>query len=206
MGSFAGLRRPGRTFTCALLACSSVSGQQPLSAPGAFSVRPVADLRVATLPRGPLFWRVERFPSFAAAKKGAGDLALITKYQGEVWRFTLGPPTKSSLVGRMVATIGPVPFSRAANYLLRVNRAGGPPGAATSVHTHPGSEAFIVLSGSLCQRTQSGMMRLEAGRSMNGHRPGMVMQLESCGTASLDQFVMFVVDAGKPFSSPASFE
>jgi hypothetical protein len=46
----------------------------------------------------------------------------------------------------------------------------------------------------------------DAGQSMNGHGPGMPMEVFSSGTTDLDQLVMFVVDATKPFSSPAKFE
>ena len=41
---------------------------------------------------------------------------------------------------------------------------------------------------------------------MNGHGPGMPMEVFSAGTTDLEQLVMFVVDAAKPFSSPAKFE
>jgi hypothetical protein len=34
----------------------------------------------------------------------------------------------------------------------------------------------------------------------------MPMEVFSAGTTELDQLVMFVVDAAKPFSSPAKFE
>ena len=38
---------------------------------------------------------------------------------------------------------------------------------------------------------------------MNGHGPGMAMEVFSAGTTPLDQLVMFVVDATQPFSVPA---
>ena len=87
-----------------------------------------------------------------------------------------------------------------------MNRAGGPPGAVTNVHTHPGSEAFYVLTGQLSQKTAHGVARVDAGNTLNGHAPGMAMQLTSSGDEDLDQLVLFVVDATKPFSSPAAFE
>ncbi len=47
----------------------------------------------------------------------------------------------------------------------------------------------------------------EAGtRAMNGHGADMPMEVFSAGTSDLDQLVMFVVDATRPFSSPAKFE
>jgi hypothetical protein len=41
---------------------------------------------------------------------------------------------------------------------------------------------------------------------MNGHGPDTAMEVFSAGTIDLDQLVMFVVDATRPFSSPAKFE
>ena len=41
---------------------------------------------------------------------------------------------------------------------------------------------------------------------MNGHAPGMTMQLTSSGAGPLEQLVLFVVDATRPFSTPASFD
>jgi hypothetical protein len=38
---------------------------------------------------------------------------------------------------------------------------------------------------------------------MNGHGADMPMEVFSSGTSDLDQLVMFVLDATKPFSSPA---
>jgi quercetin dioxygenase-like cupin family protein len=171
-----------------------------------FFVEMVADKTMEQLPAGPLFWRVENFPTLAAAQAAAGTTSLAAEVSGKVWLFTLGPAGARTPGGTMVVEIGPVPTIVASRYLLRVNHAGGPPGAATPVHTHPGSEAFHVLAGQLTQRTAHGVATLEAGQSMNGHAPGMVMQLTSTGTTDLDQLVMFVVDATKPFSSPASFE
>jgi hypothetical protein len=40
---------------------------------------------------------------------------------------------------------------------------------------------------------------------MNGHHAGMVMQVFNAGTTDLTALIMFVVDANKPFSSPATF-
>jgi hypothetical protein len=49
-------------------------------------------------------------------------------------------------------------------------------------------------------------MHLEAGQSTPGHGADTPMEVASSGTADLDQLVMFLVDATRPFSSPAKFE
>lgn len=197
-----------RAIQAAILACftSGLALAQHDAASGAtFMVTPVAERVVHSLPAQPLYWVVETFHSHAEAARGATAHALLVDESNVTWRFTLAGGGLPKSGGELVARIGPVPIPQAASYLLRINRAGGPPGVKTPVHTHPGSEAFFVRSGSLCQRTQNGTARLEQGQSMNGHSPGMVMQLTSCGSITLDQFVMFVVDAHQPFSTPAQF-
>jgi hypothetical protein len=169
-------------------------------------VEPVTEMKLKELPPGPLFWRIENFPTLAAAKAAAGPAGLAAEVAGKVWLFTLGPKGGSSAGATKVAEIGPVPPLTAPDYLLRINRAGGPPGAKTSVHTHPGAEAFYVLAGRMSQRTPHGMMHLNAGESVPGHGADTPMEVSSSGTTDLTQLVMFVVDATKPFSSPAKFE
>ena len=64
-----------------------------------------------------------------------------------MWLFTLGAKGASTPGGSKVVEIGPVPPITAPEYLLRINYTGGPAGVKTPLHTHPGSEAFYVLTG-----------------------------------------------------------
>lgn len=41
---------------------------------------------------------------------------------------------------------------------------------------------------------------------MNGRGPDTPMEVFNAGSTDLDQLVMFVADATRPFSSPAKFE
>jgi quercetin dioxygenase-like cupin family protein len=169
-----------------------------------FEVAAVAEKKVSQLPSGPLFWRIDNFPTLAEAQAAAGPTALAAEVAGKAWLFTLGAPGGSSPGGSKIAEIGPVPPFSAPEYLLRINRAGGPPGAKTRVHSHPGSETFYVLAGGLAQKTPEGVNRVSAGQSMPGHSPGTPMQVSSSGSKDLTALVMFVADATKPFSSPAT--
>jgi hypothetical protein len=170
-----------------------------------FVVTAVAEKKVAQLPAGPLFWKIETFPTLAQAQAAAGPTSLAAQVSGKVWLFTLGTKGAPGHGGTPVAEVGPVPPITAPAYLLRINHAGGPPGAKTRVHSHPGSEAFYVLQGRMGQRTPQGVAFAEAGQSMNGHNAGTTMQVFNPGSVALDQLVMFVVDATKPFSMPAKF-
>jgi hypothetical protein len=182
-----------------------------------YVVNPIAEMKVKQLPKGPPFWRVENFPTLDQAKAAAGDYrwnpdtvtydgwpSLTAEVAGKVWLFTLGPQGAATPGGTMVAEIGPVPPISAPEYLLRVNYGSGPPGAKTPVHSHSGSEAFYVLAGKLGQRTPDGVGYVEAGHTMNGHMAGMPMEVFNGGTTDLTAIIMFVVDATKPFSVPAT--
>ena len=52
-------------------------------------------------------------------------------------------------------------------------------------------------------RNPDGVMRMKQGHPMIGHGE-VPMQVWSSGTTDLHSLVMFVVDATRPFSSPAT--
>jgi len=210
-------------YAVAFSLCSCLAGGLwpafPAKAQTRYIVTPVAEMKVKALPKGPLYWRVEHFPTLQQAKAAApsyrwnpdtvsydGLPSLTAEVAGKAWLFTLGPPGGATAGGTKVAEIGPVPPVSAPEYLLRVNYGHGPPGAKTPVHSHPGSESFYVISGRLGQRTPHGVVNVEAGHSMKGHEAGMTMEVFNSGNTELDALIMFVVDATKPFSVPAKFE
>jgi hypothetical protein len=183
-----------------------------------YVVKPVAEMKIKQLPQGPLYWRVENFPTLEQAKAAAGRYrwnpdtvsyegspALAAEAAGKAWLFTLGAKGGATPGGSKVAEVGPVPPVTAPEYLLRVNHGSGPAGSKTPVHTHAGSEAFYVVSGRLGQKTSHGVSHADTGQTMNGHDAGMAMQVFNAGTTDLTALIMFVVDATKPFSTPAKF-
>jgi hypothetical protein len=195
----------------AVLASGLVLLPSTVLAEQALVIQRLAERKVTELPPGPLFWRIENFSTIEQAQAVAGPTALVAKAEGKVWLFTLGPAGTLS-AGTKVAEVGPLPNMVATRharpptqYLLLINESGGPPGSITPVHTHPGSEAFYVLAGETSQRTPSGVTRAAAGQSMAGHSADMPMQISSSGSTDLHSLVMLVVDAAKPFSSPARF-
>lgn len=121
-----------------------------------FVIKSLAEKKVAELPAGPLFWRLENFSALAQAQAAAAPWALVAESAGKVWLFTLGPAGGASAGGTKVAEVGPISRVVATQYLLRINEASGSPGSITPVHTHPGSEAFYVLAGEISSRTPHG--------------------------------------------------
>jgi quercetin dioxygenase-like cupin family protein len=171
-----------------------------------FYAKPLVEKKVTELPPGDLFWRIDNFETKEQAQQAAGPMGLVAEYDGKVWLFTLGRAGEDSKGGKKVAEIGPVPRISVAEYLLRINEAGGPQGSATAVHTHPGSEAFYVIQGELTQKTPHGEAKLAAGQSMVGHGADTPMVVSNSGAGELRELALFVVDANRPFSSAAKFE
>jgi len=187
----------------------------PAAAQGKYVVKPIAEMKVKELPRGPLYWRIENFPTLAQAKAAAGPYRwnpdtvsyngspwLAAEIAGKAWLFTLGARGGATPGGSKVAEIGPVPPIAAPEYLLRVNFGSGPPGSKTPVHMHPGSEAFYVVSGRLGQKTPDGVSYADTGLTLNGHAADTPMEVFNSGTTELTALIMFMVDASKPFSVP----
>ena len=169
----------------------------------ALVIKPLSEKKVANLPSGPLFWRIENFPALDQAQSAAGAWSLVAESTGKIWLFTLGPAGGATSGGTKVAELGPIRPVSAPEYLLRINEASGPSGSVTPVHSHPGSEAFFVLAGEQSIRSPDGVLRVNAGQAEAGQGSDSPMQVSSTGATDLKALVMFVVDATKPFSSPA---
>lgn len=198
------------TITAAPLASTTAAAQER------YTVKPVVEMKLKQLPSGPLYWRVENFPTLSQAQEAAksfrwnpdtvsydGSPSLAAEVAGKAWLFTLGAKGGATVGGNKAAEIGPVPPVTAPEYLLRVNHGSGPPGSRTPLHSHPGSEAFYVVAGRLGQKTPDGVHYADAGETMNGHGPDVPMEVFNDGTTDLVALIMFVVDATRPFSVPA---
>jgi len=180
-----------------LLATLTAAAQTPLK------IKPLGEKKVVQLPPDPLFWRIENFPSLDAAKAAGGEYSLAVESGGKAWLFTLGAHGGQTAGGTKVSEVGPIPRVSAPQYLLRINEATGPGGAITSIHSHPGSEAFYVVAGEQTIRSPHGVMTVHPGQPAAGQGADVPMQVSSSGSTDLRALVMFVVDATRPFSSPA---
>lgn len=201
VGSHRNINRALIWFAAGLLATPAIATAQ-----SAYVIQPVIEKKLKDLPVGPLYWRVENFHTLADARAAESPASLSAEVAGKVWLFTLGPKGSAITGGSNAVEIGPVLPINATNYMLRINYVSAPPGAKTSVHTHPGSETFYVLTGQLGQKSSHGEKRVEAGQSMAGNGPGTPMEVFNSGSSDLTALVMFVVDASKPFSSAAKFD
>ena len=195
-------RHMQRLFALALLAASAILSV-PSFAHEALKIKPLAEKKVRELPAGTLHWRIETFADRTSAERAAGPYALVAESGGKAWLFTLGPAGTTTPGATKVGEVGPIPRIDAPEYLLRINEATGAPGSTTPIHSHPGSEAFFVLSGEQSIRGPARTLQVRVGQAEAGNGADVPMQVTSTGSADLHALVMFVVDASRPFSSPA---
>lgn len=176
-----------------------------LAQPAKLVIKPLAEKKVSELPPGELYWRIESFRTLEQARAAGGQWSLAAESDGKAWLFTLGAAGRAAAGGTKVAELGPIPRITAPQYLLRINEATGAPGAITPIHSHPGSESFYPLRGEQSIRGPRGVSVMKVGEPVvgQGEQP---MQVWSSGSTGLHALVMFVVDATRPFSSPAKFD
>src|SRR5262249_19579236 len=94
----------------------------------AFTVTSIAVKKIVHRPAGPLYWRIESFPTLAQAKAAEAPTSLLAAVAAKAWLFTLGSPGGLTPGGADVAEIGPLsPPANAAEDLLRVNFVRGSP-------------------------------------------------------------------------------
>lgn len=184
------------------LALPTALGAQSL---GEFAVTKMAEKAVTELPAGELYWHVETFGSLDQARSAENSHSLSAEFDGKYWLFTLADRKMGGNGGTKVASIGPIARVDATEFLLRINSATAPTGSKTKVHTHPGPEAFLILSGQLTQRTPHGQHVLNAGGTMPGV-PDQAMEVASTGEEELRELIMFVVDGSRPFAEDAQLD
>ena len=192
-----------KTAMAVAVLAALVTGPTFAQSQGKFIVTKMAEMEVDALPDGELYWQVENFGSLDEAKAAGGAYSLTAEFEDKAWLFTLSDRKAAGMGGTPVASIGPVPRIDSDGFLLRINNAVAPVGAKTSIHTHPGPEAFLILTGQLTQHTPYGMHVLNAGATMPGV-PDQAMEIQSTGNEELRELIMFVVDPARPFSEAAT--
>ena len=187
-------------------------------AQGKFVVKPLAEKKVSQLPPGELYWRIERLRQRRRpARQLGGRRARAREGRGR-------PLVAGRRGGRRCLAV----HARAAGRI----RAGRHQGRGSRADRAPGREALPAahqrgqrssgqhhqgalaprLRGVLCplrRNEQYYFARSHArrrGSRQRGQLAGTPMRVSSSGATPLHSLVMFVVDADKPFSSPAKLD
>jgi mannose-6-phosphate isomerase-like protein (cupin superfamily) len=153
-----------------------------------------------SLPVGPLYWHLYAYPNMAAASqaKKTSTETVATSF-GKAWLFNIAPASWRPPSGERIAVIGPLPVPPAKKYFARyMESVEASTVTGTPVHTHPGPEAWYLVSGAQCLRTPSETFVIHAGET--GFVPGdEPMVLKPAGTEARHSIVLVLHDASQPW-------
>ncbi len=122
---------------------------------------------------------------------------------GHVWLFTIADKSWQSASGEHVANVGPLPLPVAKSLMATYMEGNFRPGMQSTVHRHPGTEAWFVLSGAQCLETPHGNQFGRPGAAPVIVPPGEPMLLTGVGKEQGHWLVLILMDATMPRGSPA---
>jgi len=158
----------------------------------------LARKQLAQLPKGKLFWHIDRFGSKAEAETAGAATSVVVESFGSTWLFTLAGKAWRPAKGEHVSTIGPLAVSPASSYAAEYLRSIFEPGTTAPLHVHSGPEAFFAVSGDTCLETPKGV---RVGRGPGNSltiEAGPPMLLMAIGNSPRRGFALILHDAGKP--------
>jgi len=162
-----------------------------------------AEERLEKLPRAPIFWHIDRFPSRSAAEAAKEKNGTVVQIFGHVWLFTIADESWRSSGGEHVASVGPLELPAARELMATYMEGNFMPGMQSTVHRHPGTEAWFVLSGAQCLETPRGTQIGRPGAPPVIVAPGDPMLLTGIGSEQGRWLVLILMDAHMPRGSAA---
>ena len=165
----------------------------------------LATEQLGALPSEAQFWYLDEYRSRDEAQADRSRNSTVVVSFGRTWLFTIASSSFRSAGGKRIASVGPLPTRAGIRYLARYMEAVFPPGTDSRnlVHTHPGPEAWFVLSGAQCLETPDGATVVRAGQ--NGIvREGPPMSITAVGNEIRRSLVLVLHDASQPWAMMAN--
>jgi quercetin dioxygenase-like cupin family protein len=135
-----------------------------------------------------------------SAKSPRGTV--ITSF-GKIWLLSLEEAAWSPPAGGAhVATIGPLPVPDASSYTATYMEAVFTPGMMSSIHNHPGPEAFYTVAGETCLETSEGVSFGRLGEPAVVVPGGLPMQLTATGKDKREGLTLILHDSSMPSGHP----
>jgi len=163
----------------------------------------VTNKALGQLPRGPIFWHLDSYPTRTAAEAARSSRGTVVEALGKIWILTIEVAGWRPSGGARVAEIGPLPIDSATEYTAQYMEAIFTPGMTSLVHRHPGPEAWYTLTGETCLETPQGKMVGRAGGDPVVVPGGLPMHLTATGTETRRALVLVLHDSKQPAGSPA---
>ena len=141
-----------------------------------------------------VYWHLRTFSTRQAAEAVKSPTGIVVEEDRRVWLSELGTRDRSLNGGNPAAVIGPLELPKAKSYTAVLSYAVMRPGDRSRVHTHPGPEAFYVMTGEQCLETPMGTTRTRAGGTAAA-APNVPMRLTVTGTTVRHAFALVIHDS-----------
>jgi len=158
----------------------------------------LASKQLSSLPKGTLFWHLDRFISNDAAQRAAARTSTVVQAFGATWLFTIAKERWRSRGGEHVADIGPLPLAPGSTYAAEYLRSVFNPGTTAPLHVHSGPEAFYAISGDTCLETPDGVQTGRGPGNTLMIKAGSPMLLMVIGKVPRQGFALILHDASLP--------
>lgn len=193
-----GLAAPARAFAQTGGACIPVN--ERTTEYGCFVH---AEQHLQKLPDGPVYWHIDRFADRSSAQAAKSANGTVVEILGTVWLFTIAGESWRSSAGEHIADVGPLTLPRASSLMATYMEGNFKPGMQSTIHRHPGTEAWFVLTGAQCLETPHGEQLGRPGAPPVIVPPGEPMLLTGIGKEQGHWLVLILMDATMPRGLPA---
>ena len=157
----------------------------------------VIDAGLGQLPRAPIFWHLDSYPTRPEAEAARGPRGTVVESLGRVWLFTIEVAGWRPRNGQRVAEIGPLPVRDGLDYSAQYMEAIFTPGMMAATHTHSGPEAWYTSAGETCLETPEGKQVGRPGQYVIV-AGGLPMHLTATGTELRRSIVLILHETSKP--------
>ncbi|WP_175943404.1 hypothetical protein [Caballeronia sp. BCC1704] len=162
-----------------------------------------AEEHLQKLPDGPIFWHIDRFTDRSSAQAAKTTNGTVVEILGTIWLFTIAGESWRSSTGEHIADVGPLTLPQARSLMATYMEGNFKPGMQSTIHRHPGTEAWFVLSGAQCLETPHGEQLGRPGAPPVIVAPGEPMLLTGIGKEQGHWLVLILMDATMPRGLPA---
>jgi hypothetical protein len=157
---------------------------------------------VGKLEQAQVFWHLDIYPTLSEANKARGPRGTVVEALGKVWLLTIEKAGwRPMLKGEHIAEIGPLPVTAGESYSAVFMESVSIPGTTSTIHIHPGPEAWYTLAGETCLETPDGKAVGRAGGPPVIVPGGSPMQLTVSGAEQRRALTLILHESSKPPSA-----
>jgi hypothetical protein len=158
----------------------------------------LGDQPVGRVEQAQVFWYLDVYPTRSEADKAKGPRGTVVESLGKVWLLTIEKAAwRPVLKGERVAEVGPLRVTAGEQYSAVFMESVSVPGTTSTIHVHPGPEAWYTLAGETCLETPNGKLVGRAGGPPVVVPAGSPMQLTVSGSEQRRALTLILHESSK---------